>query len=353
MKAEQIIDALNFIDDDLLEEAQQKRFEKSNSSKQKSQAKLKRYVPLTIAASICVILVGAMTLETGDESLIFGHSFKGGAGCELGIVSYEDISTINAGNPYEVGSTELETLPVYKNLSYDLAGEPLGLDISQMQELLEKTAKLLNVDVSNVEIQKNSREPDLTTYIRTVAKDMIITVEADGLVEITLEEDKAFNEKTVEEYNQLLGYENPVLTKNDLGNYHVYDASGSLLEKILNYNFSYTEFWVDKKEHFRYIRIHNDLMSAEMMEEYSLISLEEAENRLYEGEFYTYGDYGISKNQKIVEVELLYINSKLVKNYIPYYAFYIEVEKDDFGEEYVDCIENCYKVCYVPAVELN
>ena len=97
-------------------------------------------------------------------------------------------------------------------------------------------------------------------------------------------------------YSKLLNFEDPIIEKNVEGNYIVFDGKGTLTEDMLNYFFSYTEFYINEENKLSTIRIHNELIVTEKLGDYFYIPVEQAREKLYKGEFYTNSGYGIYEN---------------------------------------------------------
>lgn len=349
MREDRLLDVMNFLDEDMLEEANRVRQyaqAKDNQKKMPLWIKWRKELVAIVALLLVALgITGFMTDEKGE--LIYGESFKGAAGCGV-IYSEEELSFVNSDVPWNrQGAFVTATLPVYKNLSYSLAGEPSGLSDGQMVDLLKKTAGALKLDVKQIEKIVNDKNPELVYCYYTEVDNTRIEVEADGLITIMFKDAIEVEEDYSEAYKDLLDFEEPIATSNEEGNYVVFDGSGNLVEDMISYFFAYGEFYTNEEGNLSIIRIHNELMAAEKMGDYFYISEDEAKEKLFRGEFYTNSGYGIYENSPTIKTELVYINSRGQKYFMPYYCFYVEIEDDDF-----DAKPN-YGTFYVPAVDLE
>ena len=353
MREERLVDAMNFIEDGILEESFEVRqgivdgdYVFDGTGVAKTNVWPKWCKTIAAVAAICLISVGIFNLIPDNKGeLIYGKSFSGSGGGSI-VFSEEELELVNTANPWIQNDVYIPaTLPVYKNLSYSLAGEPSGLTDDQMLNLLEKTADSMGLEIEKVEKNVNNRDPEKVFSYFTVVGNTTIEVEADGLITITIK-DEAEVDITAEFDYSILGFEDPITTKNLEGNHIIYDGSGTLTEDMLNYFFGYAEFYLSE-EGRRIIRIHNELMAAEKLGDYFYITIEEATKKLYSGEFYTNSGYGIFKESHITKCELVYRNSRIEEIFMPYYCFYIEIEDENLPS-------GChYGTFYVPAVDMK
>ena len=352
MREERLVDAMNFIEDDILEESFEVRqgivnvdavFDGPVAVKASI---LPRWGKAIIAAAaMCLISIGIFNLIPDDEGeLIYGKNFSG-AGSGI-VFSEENLELVNTANPWMQNDVYMPAkLPVYKNLSYSPAGEPSGINDEQMLDLLEETADSMGLEIEKVEKTVNPRDPEKVFCYSTVASNTTIEVEADGLITITIKDEPGVDMTAELDYS-MLGFEEPIATKNIEGNHIIYEGKGNLSEDMLNYFFGYAEFY-PSEEGRRIIRIHNELMAAEKLGDYFNITIEEATKKLYSGEYYTNSGYGIYKDSHIAKCDLVYRNSRTEEAFVPYYCFYIEIEDENLPSGYH------YGTFYVPAVDMK
>lgn len=380
MNIEKFTDALGEVDDKYVTEALS--YKKSKRGR--------KYI-FTFAAAACILLVVAagdrfLTPEqeapvlpkvgatepgsTSDKSLLPG----------IWLYSFEEFEN---GSPWN-SNANLETLPVYRNLSYHRAGTPIGLSEDELEKRFASAAKALGLDFQSREAVTETcpdylndmKETEGVTTITGTTGDTTLTVYANGLTEIEYTEPLYLPEKydftcgstsdeeavealkyLYDEYSDLLGYENPVYysTKEygighdyadedgtvtnsypvSIRNYYVYDGSGTMEDKILSHDFRYTDFIPDENGKLQYIRIYDGLSTAEKLGDYPLISPDDARGKLEKGEYICQYDPA-GEAEKIVPddikgVYLEYLYTVTEEYYLPYYVFYVDDGEWDFG----------------------
>ena len=349
MREEKLVDAMSFLDEELIEYTNEVRQGKAcKEAKKEEPLWMKWRKEIAIIAAVFLVSLGLSNLITENKGeLIYGEFIDSDAGSGV-IHSYDDLSIVNSASPWMGNDVFIPaTLPVYRNLSYHLAGEPSGLTNEQMLDLIKETTDALGLELTQIEKEVNPRNPEAIFYYYTDIGNTRIEVEADGLITINFKDGIEVKKDFSKAYFELLNFEEPVITESLEGNYVVFDGKGTLEEDMLNYFFSYAEFYTNETDKLSMIRIHNNLLAAEKLGDYFYISEAEAKEKLYKGEFYTYSGYGLYEDSPIANVELVYINSRLQKHFLPYYCFYVEVEDEGLLKEYK------YGLFYVPAVDLE
>ena len=162
MKAETILDSLNFLDDEIIIETDRLR---------KTPRQVRSRWPWLKwgAAAACLLAALWMTsklwpaarLEPSPEAelpylpvLTVSDISAGGMGFE-GLMAF-DISELTNANPWTEDIT-LTTLPVYRNQQdYEENYYPVDVDWEQMNELLLETAGKLGMDTGSLNIVKES-----------------------------------------------------------------------------------------------------------------------------------------------------------------------------------------------------
>lgn len=396
MKAEQLSDALNDLDDAIIEETGKLR-----ETHKRRGGTWKRWA--AAAACLCVVLAAAVVtlprLIRNDPSPTPpgpGHiepellplplpELGGGFGFE-GILLH-DISELGLG-PWDE-SMELTRLPVYENRSYHPAGLPVGLGEYDMLDRLETAAQALDAEILGLEYEwgdgsiseipagtgpiSDQTPEDLLPVIRVTARadGMEIAIYADGSVWVTFEgglplpagyrfTDNAADEEAEavlnylsQRFSRLLGFSQPraVLSGDyDFGgtfyrSYAVYDSGGSGTEGILNYSFRQAQFFPDDNGKLTDISFSDGLACARELGDYPIITADEARTMLLNGNYITSVPYKLSGGEYVAGVELAYRNSRTDEYFLPYYRFYVELppETRDNGLK-------TYGVYYVPAV---
>ncbi len=365
MKEEKIIDALAFIDEKLLEEADEFR-----RSKKKKHGK---HGVLVAAACICV--VAAVTVagvrysgkiapdppvnsesstQTLPEINIDGFS-DGGMGHEGWML--KDISewTSSEKTPY------FKTLPVY-TVRKD------GVDEKKMNEVIDKAVGLLGVPEAEFERRYEYAseiygeiEQDYVYAVEAHISDGRIRAFAKGGYSIIFNEggtvpagcsDEEIAEYYAEKYKILLGTDEICTEiRADYSvygerrvSYSFYACAENELEEMTNREFSSMKLNIID-DRLRSIIVDNSLASSETVGNYPVISLREARKKLAEGDYITSSPYDFSGAEYADAVELVYRKSG--DTYAPYYLFYVE-EINAPDKEYG---LKDYSSYYVPAVE--
>ena len=392
MKAEQLSDALNGLDDGIIEETGQLR-----ETRKRRGGNWKRWA--TAAACLCVVVTALAALprlvrngpdpaltapvhsgpastptepvhiDPGLLPLQLPETVGGGYGF-AGIMLY-DISELGLG-PWNQ-AMELTQLPVYKNGSYNIAGVPVGLGEYEILERLEAAARALDAEILDTEYYygETATGTGPVACITARANGLEIAAQADGEVEVTFEgglplpEEYHFTDDATDEeteavlnyltgrFSDLLGFSQPRLALSGdytfSGTLHrtnaVYDGGADSVEAILNYSFRSARFISNDDGNLRMIRLEDDLASARELGGYPIITADEAKSLLLDGRYITSVPYELSGEEYVAAVELTYRNSKTDEYFLPYYLFYVELP----GEARDNGLKT-YGMYYVPAV---
>lgn len=376
MRGNELLDKMELVEPAFVEEADKEPV-------QKKKAWMKWSV---IAACIGLFVFGGIRFfsqETEDDSL--AKITVPDLVCDMGYEGHmwHDISEYSSGSPWKT-EMELTTLPVFRNGSYDAsgAGIPKGMTREEMTELLNQISGTLDLKVLDFQEEyspdySTEGNPDVLTEIRAVTDYGEITVRADGSVSYYLPDEgfeipkeysvgfQASDEEvknTIEflsnQYTKLLGFEEVATVS--WGEYtfsgeffrrrfSAYDSSGDDVTDILNYHFNQTDFLIDFDGKLSGIRISHGLSLAEKIDDYPIISVEDAINHLLEGNYQTTVPYEMPGREAIAKIELGYRTGPLEETFLPYYIFYILLPQDS-NVEMADGL-NMYGVYYVPAIE--
>ena len=215
MKQEYIMDALNHVDENMIEEAAKARMYAMENGEQvikKDTAKHreKRILKAAIAACICTaVIAGVCFLEdqniddllgTGNDLPILDIS-RGGISSGMGDDGLNSgkagIAEVDNGNPWRP-EKQLETLPAFKNSGYYPHGGPAsGLTEDEMEAKIYSAAEasdLKIVKIERVEDTDNYKgyddEKEYSQYdgliaLKGYAEDVIIQVERNGNIFIS------------------------------------------------------------------------------------------------------------------------------------------------------------------------
>lgn len=381
MKPEHLSDALNHLDDGIIEETDKVRGRK--------RPPWKRGRNWIAAACLCAIAVGAAILPRlrtpADGLPLLEISMEsGGMGFE-GLIYY-DFSEMENGNPWRQGM-ELTTLPVFRNNSYSTAGIPHGLSQKEMENRIQTAAQALGLEVTDLkqDVEGGGGDVPLGTITRIIgyAGGVEIEAVANGTVTVNFDTKThdslplpeeyrfAYSDVTdqdaeevldylIGQYAALLNFQQPqkALFRDrniygELGvDYLVYDAAGDDVEDLLNYSFRKVDFAPDGEGNLMLIRLYDNLACTEKLGDYPLISLEEARQVLLEGQYITTVPYDFPGEDKVYGGELVYRGSRTEEVFIPYYRFYADISADftswndtglkNFGAYYVPAVQHQY-----------
>lgn len=298
-----------------------------------------------------------------------------------GILCY-DISEYRDGNPWREDMA-LTTLPVYRNGSYDAsgAGIPLGLGEEEMQARLEAAAAAWGVELASTELLTDdgllTGDPIVTGIEGQTADGGWLTAYADGTVRLLWIGDApeeyrlsldgctdAQAEEALRAFAERYGggmdfvqprcvsyasYDFAGEASRSWGTCFVYDAAGDDVQTILNYSFRRLGVNPDGG-----IRWQDDLLTAEKLGDYPVISLAEATERLRRGRFQTsapaeYLPQGGIGEERIGTAELVYRTGPNEEVLLPYYRFYVLLSGASEDAGAAEGLQS-YGACYVPAL---
>lgn len=325
------------------------------------------------------------TDSTGSGLITIPDLNIGGMGFEG--YMYYDISELNTGNPWSE-SMNITSLPVYKNGAYDVsgAGVPQGLSETEMVERLNFAVSALGLEVLSQEVIANGTwyikdgekvKDDRPTRIEAETNNGMISVLADGSVSYFLPDDglalpdelnftlsKTTDEEAedalsylIEVYGELLNFEEPATVCSGSYNiygefnrtYNVYDVAGDDVEDILNYNFRFARFVPNNEGKLYIVGMSDDLLSAEKLGDYPIITAEEAAKRLNAGDYQTSVPAEFPGEEFIGKVELMYRSGPLEEVLLPYYRFYVQLP-DEANSQATEKELKTYGAYYVPAI---
>ncbi len=392
MKPEHISDALNLLDDGIIEETAQMRHKRNGRKRAMKWA--------AVAACLaCVIYTGVRLLPHGAPGsrlplLTIMEDLDGGMGFE-GYMAY-DVSELVSANPWSA-TAELSTLPVYQNpLTYDENHRASGGDLDAMEAFLLDIAGRLGLDTERLEITGNapdeSRRAAILEKLRKTGEDVpegyfdptAVVAEADGIkIEVDLsmtatitfdpavslpdgyrfthdapyEDVEAVAGYLRETFKDLIGMDDPQLNICG-GDYTIdlqqaytiefYEGSGSFTDQLVNYNFNRVAFYCDDGGMLFLARVYNPDLSGKIGD-YPIISPDEATELLLDGNSITTVPEEMPGPEFVAKVELVYRAGRRDKFYLPYYRFYVELpdmERENglktYGAYYVPAVEGSY-----------
>lgn len=323
----------------------------------------------------------------GKVKLSSAISFAGG-GFE-GLMAY-DISELATANPWSA-DLHIETLPVYRNLAYAKEYPQLSgmacLTEERMQEIAQGIADGMGTTLTSTktvligEIAGGTLPQTIkampSRLDAVLENGYSLSVHGNGNVQINCirnplqlvtgkdftisstskEQALAAFDRLSEEFSAILGFENPVgytyadrsFEGEENRSYYLYDKSDDPIQDILNFNLSYATFSPTD-----IIWITNAMHTAEYLDDYPIITADEAEALLLDGGYHTtvpeeYLRSGAVRQEDIARTELVYRNVKREEFHQPYYRFYVELDPSAFFNA-PEGLKN-YGIFYVPAVK--
>lgn len=391
MNTQHIIDALNLLDDAMIDETNALR----GRPKRPGMGRFK-----WLAAAACLALAvwaGTGLLHTEQDPphthtadlpklpLSEEVTHPNGMGYE-GYLAY-DISELVSGSPWKE-TDGLRTLPVYRNpVKYDGAGAPAAnINLEAMEARALEVAGRLGVEV---EIQNAAPSEEEIAAVReklgeipagyfdpvevtALGNGVEITVLADLTAEIFFEpalelpqeyhfnyyapygDMEAASDYLLEHYRALLAMDDPQIGPTG-GDYTYYgaqmyqitafDGAGDTTQRLLSYSFGRASFSCDDEGRLWIIRLCQADLSQKVGD-YPIITLKAAKELLTQGKYITNVPCELPGVQYVKDVELLYLSGRREQYFMPYYRFLVELPQE--------ARENglrTYGAYYVPAVE--
>ncbi len=386
MKEERLLSVLGKVDEQYIIEAM--------PSKQKIRKPI--WVKwVAAAACLCLIVGGFVAITRPGETppiisgelsqIVIPEYESGGMGFE-GLMYYS-AEELENGNPWRE-DIALETLPVFRNGSYDPsgAGVPIGLSEAEMTEELENAAKALGLDILETETETIVTESEDGTFIpgdvicciRAITRSGELIVYANGELVYDLpsgyelpdeyhftysntsdSEAEAVMTYLTETYAAFLDFDHPeIVLQGDYTfdgeytrSYLVYDTGTDMTERILNFNFRTAQFAPDDNGNLMLIRLNDGLRMAEKLGDYPLISVSEAKEKLLDGQYQTSVPVAMPGEKYIAKVELVYRSGPMEETLLPYYRFYVELQDADGWQMTQSNGLKTYGAYYVPAIQ--
>ena len=398
MKAEDISNALNEINEDFIESANERR---------KTKVKKSGWIKwVSAAAAIAVVvLIGTKvfvpnTPEGNDEPVgeVGGTETEYGAYLPIleyiesnttaygfeGYMAY-DISELSSGNPWNEEMV-FEALPVYRNNSFNEIGIAYpGIGEEAMNKKLENIAEKTDLEMRGIieatyvgDFSSGSGIPDdFITDIKADFGSYTIEIQSNGSIVAmyngfegeALPEEYSFTYNNTtegeafetiaylyENYGDIIGLPEATFVTSkeytfsgeEIRDYRIYDFSGDEINDMLNFAFNEVQLAPNDEGKLMLIRINDKLSCAEKIGDYPIISPEEAKDMLLEGGYITTVPYEIPGKKYIAKCELIYRSGISENIWMPYYRFLVELP--EMAQE--NGLKN-FGAYYVPAVELE
>ena len=389
MKAEDISEAMNNINEDFIESANERRKPKSRKSSWVKWVSAAAAIAVFAFAGAKAFIptqpeqndnpVGGTESEYGSALPILEYIENGinGYGFE-GYLAY-DISELENGNPWNEKMV-FEALPVFRNNSFNEIGIAYpGIGEEAMLKKLNSITggKHGEIEYSRVgDFSSGSGIPD--DFVDRIEADFgnnTIEIQSNGSVVVTyngfageeLPEDISFTYTETSEgdayraisyicqnYCDFLDKGNTTfVTSGDYTfngefsrNYRIYDFSGDEINDMLNFSFNEVQLAPNDEGKLMLIRINDKLSCAEKIGDYPIISTEEAKDMLLDGGYITTVPYEMPGKKYIAKAELIYRSGIGENIWMPYYRFLVELP--DMAQE--NGLKN-FGAYYVPAVK--
>ncbi|MBQ2301805.1 MAG: hypothetical protein II254_01010 [Oscillospiraceae bacterium] len=398
MKAEDISNALNEINEEYIESANERRKTKVKKSG------LIKWVSAAAAIAV-VVLIGTKvfvpnTPEGNDEPVgeVGGTETEYGAYLPIleyiesnttaygfeGYMAY-DISELSSGNPWNEEMV-FEALPVYRNNSFNEIGIAYpGIGEEAMNKKLENIAEKTDLKMRGIigatyvgDFSSGSGIPDdFITDIKADFGSYTIEIQSNGSIVAMyngfdgeeLPEEYSFTHNNTtegeafetiaylyENYGDIIGLPEATFVTSkeytfsgeEIRDYRIYDFSGDEINDMLNFAFNEVQLAPNDEGKLMLIRINDKLSCAEKIGDYPIISPEEAKDMLLEGGYITTVPYEMPGKKYIAKCELIYRSGISENIWMPYYRFLVELP--EMAQE--NGLKN-FGAYYVPAVKLE
>lgn len=266
---------------------------------------------------------------------------------------------------------DVQTMPVYSNPSTNQYGFVFNIDEETMYTRLYRLADFMGIEVSEVNRGYFGFEyEDQLDGISVMDPNGMIQVLSNGTQSISYMNQQALTDPLMDsrpdeellvalqsayqEYSALIGYQEPVFTIDYQYGYSddevhlkkiytVYEGAGNVIQ---NYSGKYTTFYVDGETGDLYgIAMYDYFEGLEKVDDYPLITVEEAEQMLWEGKYIA--NTPPLEQGEIARIELAYRSSS-ANYWIPYYRFYVELPSQSNNIS-VGGLKQ-YGIYYVPAI---
>lgn len=392
MKAEDISEAMNNINEDFIESANERRKPKSRKSSWVKWVSAAAAIAVFAFAGAKAFIpnqpeqndnpVGGTESEYGSalpileyiESNTTAYGFEG-------YLAY-DISELENGNPWNEKMV-FESLPVFRNNSFNEIG--IAYPGIGEEAMLKKLNSITGGEHGEIEYSRvgdfssgSGIPDDFVDRIEANFGNNTIEIQSNGSVVVTyngfageeLPEDISFTYTETSEgdayraisyicqnYCDFLDKGNTTfVTSGDYAfngefsrNYRIYDFSGDEISDMLNFSFNEVQLAPNDEGKLMLIRINDKLSCAEKIGDYPIISPEEAKDMLLDGGYLTTVPYEMPGKKYIAKAELIYRSGIGENIWMPYYRFFVELPEmaqenglKNFGAYYVPAIEAKY-----------
>ena len=391
MKREDLINAVSDIDEEFISDACNARIAHTEQKKRKE-----FYYRFAALAAAAACIIGVIVLNKPQEQepvtdvpvtqdpdqtkeLEKITLSKNGSSSGMGIYTllYPDSSAVLHNSPW-TEDIKVTELPVYTRPAHD-AGETWGLSEEEIIQQMENVMSSLNMQADDFTVttagENGPYDIPAEAVISVSAKTEQAQIYGDGYGTVTVffNYDTSFDsqaytgktrEEVIRECDDLYQKYGSLIKKdayacnlegdydifgNVLYRHNIYGITDDIAETLLNYAYNDLQFGIDEESgNLFLIRVHNELGPATQAGMYPVISLDEAYQQLYAGNYTDSPQIIPDESFEIADVSLTYINRHNYEYQIPYYRFVINLTgKTDMAD-----MENLqsYGVYDVPAI---
>lgn len=237
---------------------------------------------------------------------------------------------VNA-NPW-TEDTDLSALPVFV-YTWERAENNTDEDYAAMETFLVEAAeffgfKTTQYEIKNMISQLCAELDGMWIYVDDEMKTRIYFEQGVSLPskynlskEASYEEKREAAEYIRKKYKKIINMEDPQINVRDGENNNIslFEGADNLADRIVNYNFKRTDFYIDKDGLITSIIIYRPDLSQKVGD-YPIISADEAKELLGEGHYY--GADNFPGVEWVKHVELVYDTGSSHNVLMPYYSFY-------------------------------
>ncbi len=330
MKGEILFNALGKIDENLIDSAAPGKVHTYRRNTFKW--------AVSIAACVCLLITGysvSKVITVRDKLMSLDISTIVFEPMGMGYEGTDDLSLKNSDdiNPW-TKDADIKELPVYKNLRYNEGKlSQTYYSAHDLKKQAEAFAEFMYLDIVSGEVVSGETENEVYNYILQTKQGQ---VSANG-TGISFNIKKGYEHLLTEHTQFCYGSE----TEKISGIYREYSDEGELLsEKKRSYYkygglldniiaFNLQSHYESKGEDYTNSRNEDFVSSSLKFGDYPIITWEQAQKKLLEGEYVSSADEGqvaggnLSENS-IADVDLIYYTNGNPELYVPYYRFYIK-----------------------------
>ncbi|MBQ3530632.1 MAG: hypothetical protein IJA05_01780 [Oscillospiraceae bacterium] len=389
MKAEDISEAMNNINEDFIESANERRKPKSRKSSWVKWVSAAAAIAVFAFAGAKAFVpdrpeqndnpVGGTESEYGSvlpileyiESDATAYGFEG-------YMAY-DISELENGNPWNEKMV-FEALPVFRNNSFNEVG--IAYPGIGEETMLKKLNSITGGEHGEIEYSRvgdfssgSGIPDDFVDRIEADFGNCAIEIQSNGTIVVTyngfegeeLPEGYSFTYNNTSEgeafetikyihqnYSDIIGLPEATFVTSkeytfsgeEIRDYNIYDFSGDEISDMLNFSFNEVQLAPNDEGKLMLIRINDKLSCAEKIGDYPIISPEEAKDMLLKGGYITTVPYEMPGEKYIANTELIYRSGIGENIWMPYYRFLVELPEmaqenglKNFGAYYVPAVK--------------